>query len=348
MTNNWLFFSGADISKLTIDITVRRNNDILLQTKIGNNAENIRDFIKRLRTLPAFKIKRMLIVMEHTGIYGNIFMHALFKAGAGVVVESGLKIMRSLGFIRGKNDAVDAERIAEYGYCHRDRLRLWAPKRPILDELQSLLSIRSRLINTKSILTTSLTDEVGFVSKKITVSSKEICKETILAMAVNTIKVDQEINKLWKADVDVKRKMEIMMSIPCIGEITALSILITTNEFKNFVCPKKFACYAGIAPFEISSGSALHRKARVSKLANKKMKTLLHICAMLSCRYVPEHIEYKERKINEGKATMSVLNAVRYKLILRIFSCIKQDRLYSEDYRTSKTKAVQQEASIEI
>ncbi|MCU0417137.1 MAG: IS110 family transposase, partial [Cytophagaceae bacterium] len=32
--------------------------------------------------------------------------------------------------------------------------------------------------------------------------------------------------------------------------------IVTTNEFKNFTCPKKFACYAGVAPFEHTSGTS--------------------------------------------------------------------------------------------
>ena len=42
--------------------------------------------------------------------------------------------------------------------------------------------------------------------------------------------------------------------------------------------------------------------------------------------------EYYNRKVAEGKNKMSVLNAIRNKLVLRIFACINQDREYEKNY----------------
>lgn len=41
---------------------------------------------------------------------------------------------------------------------------------------------------------------------------------------------------------------------------------------------------------------------------------------------------YFERKVAEGKNKMSVINAVRNKLIHRIFAVIRDDRTYEENY----------------
>ncbi|MBW4890143.1 IS110 family transposase [Mucilaginibacter sp. HMF5004] len=126
--------------------------------------------------------------------------------------------------------------------------------------------------------------------------------------------------------------MEIITSVKAIGPITALNILIYTNEFRNINNPKKFACYAGVAPFKDESGKS-KSKGRVSHFANKKMKALLHLCAATAKKSIPEIRDYFERKtINEGKSKMSVLNAIRYKLILRVFACVNQDRCYENNY----------------
>jgi hypothetical protein len=61
---------------------------------------------------------------------------------------------------------------------------------------------------------------------------------------------------------------------------------------------------------------------------NKKVKSLLHLCALGALRNVPEIRSYYLRKIEEGKPAMLVINAIRFKLILRIFACINQDRCY--------------------
>jgi hypothetical protein len=42
--------------------------------------------------------------------------------------------------------------------------------------------------------------------------------------------------------------------------------------------------------------------------------------------------DYYQRKVAEGKNKMLVLNAVRNKLIHRIFACVKQNRKYEKIY----------------
>jgi len=59
------------------------------------------------------------------------------------------------------------------------------------------------------------------------------------------------------------------------------------------------------------------------------MKGLLHICAMGACRNVPDRREYYLRKLGECKPKMLVLNAIRGKLINRVFACVNEDRLYT-------------------
>ena len=48
--------------------------------------------------------------------------------------------------LRGKNDAVDVRRIAEYAYRFRDQMRLWEPPRQIIQRLSFLSTIRQRLV----------------------------------------------------------------------------------------------------------------------------------------------------------------------------------------------------------
>ena len=44
---------------------------------------------------------------------------------------------------------------------------------------------------------------------------------------------------------------------------------------------------------------------------------------------------YYERKVAEGKNKMSVINAVRNKLVHRIFACVLQNRKYENSYATT-------------
>jgi len=63
------------------------------------------------------------------------------------------------------------------------------------------------------------------------------------------------------------------------------------------------------------------------------MKMLLHLCATSAIRSKGELQDYYLRKTTEGKNKMLVLNAIRNKLVLRIFACVKENRKYKENYK---------------
>ena len=142
----------------------------------------------------------------------------------------------------------------------------------------------------------------------------------------------ENLNPLIKEDEKLNRMYQIITSINGIGFVTSSYILVTTNEFININDPKKFACYSGVVPFGHTSGTSIRGKNRVSHIANKTIKALLHLSALSTLNTPGEIQDYYKRKIAEGKNKMSIINAIRNKLILRIFPCIKQNREYEKNY----------------
>ena len=125
------------------------------------------------------------------------------------------------------------------------------------------------------------------------------------------------------------RQRELLMSIDGVGRVVATNMIITTEAFTRFDDPRKFNCYAGVAPFSYSSGSSQHSKARVSHRADKVMKRLLHLAAVaVTHRIGGELKKYYERKVAEGKNKMSVINALRAKIVARMFAVIKRNEKY--------------------
>ena len=94
----------------------------------------------------------------------------------------------------------------------------------------------------------------------------------------------------------------------------------------------QLGCYCGVVPFTKGSGTIVRYKSTVSPLANMKLKKLLHFCAMSAIQNDPEMKAYFERKVAERKNKMSVINAVRNKLIHRVFAVIRDERDYENYY----------------
>jgi transposase len=326
------FFIGIDVSKNELDFAVQRGNCLLFHREIVNQPAAIIAFIKELGRLPGFAIDKAVFCMEHTGIYNNHSLACLYNKRARICLEAATQIKSSLGNIRGKNDKIDAIRIAGYAYDKREKLRLWEPKREVIQQLAHLSSTRSRLIQVKKQLKTPLKEHHAFSTKKVARQNTSLCSHSLKALEMDINRTDKAIEQLIAADDTLRNLFAVVTSVIGIGKVTAAQIIITTNEFKDINNPKQFACYAGVAPFTDDSGKIV-KKARVSHMANKKVKTLLHLSAIVAIQHNPDLKLFYERKVlSEKKNKMSVINAVRNKLILRIFSCVNQNRLYEKNY----------------
>ena len=328
---NYHFFIGIDVSKSTLDFTVIAGRETLFQLQTSNDLPGIRQFWKILKAQAGFILERSVFCMEHTGIYNQHLLNFLYSKKAAICLESAVHIKRSAGLQRGKNDQVDALRIAQYAYKNRETLRLWEPKRQVIVRLKELSALRNRLLNARKQLSVPIR-ETAIFDKELAKQTLSLCKTTAGAIAKDIKKVEAAIDKLVAADAYLRRLFEVVTSVQGIGRITATAMIICTNEFKDISDPSKFACYSGIAPFEHSSGSSIRGRSRVSHQANKPMKTLLHLAAMVAICHNKDLHAFYQRKVEQNKNKMSIINAVRNKLVHRIFACVKQNRLYEKNY----------------
>lgn len=328
----FIYFIGADVSKNELDFAVMRGKQLLFHKEIVNSPHAIRDFVKDLAKIEGLDLKKAVFCMEHTGIYNNHLLVHLHKKKINICLEAATQIKNSLGNIRGKNDKVDSIRIAEYAYKNREELRLWEPKREVIQQLTHLAATRSRLLEAQKLLSVPLKEKTAFVKKSIVSQNVKVCSKTLNSIKADLEKVTKAIEEVIASDGELKRLFGLITSVEGIGAVTATQILITTNEFKDIDDPKKYACYSGVAPFAKESG-IFKGKARVSHMANKKIKKLLHMAALVAIVHNVDLRKYYQHKVNEEKKNkMSVINAVRNKLILRVFACVSQNRKYEKNY----------------
>lgn len=325
-------YIGIDVSKNTLDWAVYTNNHIVWQTQSENAPVAIRAVIKRLQALPSFSCSTCVVCMEHTGLYNAHALEVLFQAQFPIWLEASLHIKQAGGLQRGKSDSIDAQRIAEYAYRFQDRLRLWQPPRPVMKKLAELTRLRQRLQGMISQLKVPLTEQKRFGDKSLTAQLGQHCSSSLKAL-INDLKgVEKAIKLLIADDPTLKSLFELVTSIPGVGQVVATELVLASDEFKAINDPKKLACHAGVAPFEHSSGSSVRGKTRVNHQARKSLKTLLHMAAMSALQVKGELQDYYQRKVKEGKNKMLVINALRNKLIHRVYAVVKRGEKYNKNY----------------
>jgi len=143
-----------------------------------------------------------------------------------------------------------------------------------------------------------------------------------------SMELERLIQTEIKKDKDLHQNIKRIMSVPGIGKVTAWTIAVKTKGFTRLTDPRKLACFAGVVPFEQQSGTSLKTKARVSKMADRQLKTVLQMAAMRAVRMENELKYFYQKKVNQGKNKMSVLNAVRNKLLHIAMAVIKNQSFY--------------------
>lgn len=321
------YFIGIDISKSKLDCAViNAQMELLIEKEIKSGDQHVKAFLNGILKQLKADVSEILVCCENTGIYGRPLERVCQALGIDLWVEQALKIKRASTDMRGKNDRKDAIRIAEYAARYQDKKVLYEEPSETVKELTQLIKVRETLIAQKVAIQNQLRESESH-DKEAHKVLKEGFKSVLKSIVSSIAKTEEKIEQLSKKEASIAENLALIKSIPGIGNQSALSFIVATNNFKTFHSAKQLACYAGVVPFQNQSGTVIKRE-RVSKLANMKIKSLLHMAAMCACRFDQELKEYYIRKVKEGKNKMSVLNAIRNKLVHRIMAVIQRRTPY--------------------
>lgn len=318
---------GCDISKEKLDFYCRNTAEHFVLENSSKGMQNLSKWMEQHQ----FNKQEIEIGFEHTGIYTNVIRQFCNHQNLSHYVIGALELKKSLGIVRGKNDVVDSKRICEYLFEKGYKINAAKPINIGIGMLKRLDSLRALLVAQRAGLITRMNEEKEVLKlddQDIIISTQS---DIIKILSDKIVKIEQQMKAESDKDKGLNKNFELLNSITGIGKVTAYQLIITTENFTRFDDPRKFASYGGIAPFGNQSGK-FQGKSKVSKLANKRIKSLLDICARSAMVHDAELRLYYQRKVAEGKNERSVRNAVRFKLLTRIFSVIRNQSPFQKKY----------------
>ena len=226
--------------------------------------------------------------VESTG-NTRYFRDRLEAAGVKVKVINTLKLKVVTESVK-KTDKHDAATIAEF--LEKDMLpeaRLCSRES---EKLRRLLKVRTTLVRAKVVIKNQihglLTAE-GLEDVKGSLQSKKGRQQALdtLDQCVNGLEAQPLVETIEQLDKSVKdiegqlrslaegdRVVELLMSIPGCGEISAWTIRAYTDDIKRFASSKKYASYAGLAPWVQNSNEVINH-GRITKRGPEELRTAL-------------------------------------------------------------------------
>lgn len=327
---------GIDVSKEKLDLCLQIAGKTASEWSVSNSIAEICKILKAVLREQGVEAGELLICAEYTGQYTFPLCCACEALHIDLWLENPAQIKYSSGVQRGKNDRMDASRIAAYAARYQDKARLFSLPEKNISTLKQLVSERDMYVADKGKYQGQLTDQKRFMDEQDYAQKAARLKRLIAELDTAIAGIDEKIRELIEGDDNLKRQHDLLCSVDGVGERTAMKMIVETNGFRDFDNARKFCCHAGVAPFKYDSGSSVRSRNRVSQRADKSIKALLHLAALsVATRMKGELHDYYDRKVEEGKNKMSVLNAVRAKLVCRMFAVIKNNAPYEKNYAFS-------------
>lgn len=330
-------YVGIDISKEKCNLCYRRGLEVVREEECLNEIKALKKAFRVALELVEATKDEVLICAEYTGRYIYPLTVACQELNLFLWLDDPTRIKNSMGLIRGKNDAIDAARIAEYAFRHSDKAIRYSIPDAALVSMKNLLSDREFLLTDKKRYQAQLSDQKRYMAPSDFKHKSARWKKVIKSIEDQIAAIDAEIDALIAADPVLSRQKELLVSIDGIGNRIAINMIAITGGFTRFQTARQFCSFAGLTPYKYDSGTSVRSKAKISKRSNQTIKALLHMSAVNVATRMKEgeYRDYYERKLKEGKHVMCIINVLRAKLVHRMFSVIRRDEEYTKQYKTA-------------
>lgn len=311
---------GIDIAKKKFDVVVfvggKYKHKSIANTQAG--FEELQAWLTRNR------VDASHACMEATGALWESLATYLFDAGhtVSVVNPARIKAFGDSELSRTKNDKADAKLIARF--CEAMKPAPWQPDPPEIRALRALGRRRDALVamKTQELNRETSTDQTvnNSIESVITFLNQEIERIT------NQIK--DHINN----HPDLKRKRDLLKTIPGVGDITAEAVLSEFNGFDSFKRIEEVVAYMGLSPKEKTSGSSVSGKSQICKTGNIRLRRILYMPALVAAQCNPCVNALYLRLKAKSKNGLIIACACMKKLVHIMFGVVKNNRPFDPTF----------------
>ena len=301
-------YVGIDVCKARLDVYI---HPIGQKLSLSNDKLGL----KRLKQSLA-RHAVVLIVMEATSKYHRQAHRSLSAGGLSVAVVNPLRsrlFAEAIGTL-AKTDRVDARILAIFGESLDPAITPPSPE--LIETLQELFRGRKAAVAERTALLNQLA-----VSK-----SKRLIleiKRQLRAFETSIANLEAEIARLIKTDLRLQRRLEILVSIPGVGDLTAVALIVELQEI-GALSAKQVALLAGLAPIACDSGDT--KGVRHIKGGRAHLREALYMAAVSASRSNPHLKAFYDRLIAKGKEAKLALTAVMRKLVVLANTLVRENR----------------------
>lgn len=288
--------AGVDVAKRRLDVAIHGKDT---SSSFANDAAGHGELIAWLRGEGVARVG-----LEASGGYERAVVQALNAAGFAVVLHQPLEVrlFARLRRLRAKNDRLDAKLIA-CATAQIDAVKAAADPRHA--ELAERMTAYEQASDLAAQLKTTM--------EHVTLADLRADAERHLDILLKRkARLALELIGRLKAHADLARRFALLQSLPGIGPIVAMGLLIRIPEL-GAMDRGQAASLLGVAPFDRDSGT--RKGQRTIAGGRPRPRRLLYLAALSARRYDPTLKTFADRLAKNGKKPKIVIVAVMRKLI---------------------------------
>lgn len=299
---------GIDVSKCYLDIF---DEAVGVPERIANVPHAITELVARWRC-------NAFVVFEATGVYDRELREALRQAG---IRFARINPARARDFARAsgqlaKTDPIDARMLAAFARVMQPAAEQVAT--PARNALARLAKRRDQLVLMRS-------QEKNRRSEADDRTMAERISRLIKVLDGEIAEIDAEISALIKTEPEISDDALLMRSLPGVGPVACMQLIAQMPELGR-VGPKQVAALAGLAPFNVDSGT--HRGKRKIAGGRKRVRDALYMAALNAVHRAATFKAFYSRLRNAGKPAKLALIAVARKLLTILNAMIRDRKPY--------------------
>ncbi|OOQ57208.1 IS110 family transposase [Mucilaginibacter pedocola] len=322
-------FCGIDISKADIDV-VYGTASSSRHLKLSNDIKGISTLLNVLLQAQPGR-GAILVCCENTGALMDKL--ACILKGEGIflwAVHPLLLSYYSLDINRFKTDKADAKKIFKYALANKDNAVGYHLPSAATRQLRELFNCRKNLIKARSAFECRIEDHKQ--KSSFDALAMHLEKQLVIVLSGLIKEAEKAIRAAINADKRVKSMYRVLVSIPCIGPVTAWHLLFITDCFERFDNHKALAAFIGCAPYPRKSGTSVKRKDKVSTKAYRPLKTDLNQGIVSVCtRQGQLFYDYYQAMIKANRHHLYILNSIKNILLKLAFKLVRSNTLFNKE-----------------
>ena len=325
MKKDW--YVGIDVSKKWLDVAIFVENSDLTgyyHTQVSNDKAGYKKLLRWLKEHDV-DASTCMYGMEHTGFYSDGLQHFLDKKGYKYTMLEPAVIKHYPIRPREKNDRLDAAKIADYLFRFKDTINLSRVPDKTMEELRNLHRERKFYVE----------DRVAYLNRKQVVGKEEAKRlDKMIALLDKQVEsIEEKIREIIRNDEALMESYLYLTSITGIAFVNAVNAIVITQNFTVFKTARDYASYIGVAPHTKKSGTTVKWKPKPYKHCDLTAKADISQAAKIAIVHDVELKRFFERKCNgkeDADTIRKAMNAVKFKLVLRMFAVVKQKHEYRQ------------------